>query len=129
MSAIDNRSAVKRREIEIRVKDRQYINDLQYVMSSPEGRRVMEDLLNRCGVGRLSFAPLAGADGIAAALQTAFNEGMRNIGNYYWGKLTKNLKEQWLLMTEEAEKAEEINHGRSNDGPTADSGDDRSTEA
>ena len=101
MSELDDKTRVKRKELILKIEDRQKLADIGFVMSSPEGRRVMNDLLKRCGVGRLSFA------GPGQAEQTAFYEGQRNIGNYYWGVLTKNFKQQWLAMTDEADKHEE----------------------
>lgn len=108
MSAIDDPVKVKRKELIVKMQDRQQLADMAFVMSTFEGRRVMNDLLKRCGVGRLSFA------GPGQAEQTAFYEGQRNIGNYYWAMLTKNFKKEWLLMTEEFENKEATN-GRNND--------------
>jgi hypothetical protein len=101
LSAIDNPKRVKRRGMIDKRNDDQRIADMEFVMSNPEGRRIMNDLLKRCGVGRLSFS------GPGQAEQTAFYEGQRNIGNFYWALLTKNFKEKWLLMTEEQEQREQ----------------------
>ena len=100
MSDIDDKPRVKRREYILNLEDKRRLADIGFVMSSPEGRRVINDLLKRCGVGRLSFA------GPGQAEQTAFYEGQRNIGNYYWGVLTKNFKKEWLIMTQEEEDRE-----------------------
>lgn len=110
MSEIDNPTKVARKEMLVKIQDRQQLSDIGAVMSTVEGRRMMNDLLRRCGVGRLSFA------GPGQAEQTAFYEGQRNIGNYYWGVLTKNFKKEWLIMTDEAEKSQEAkSNGGTND--------------
>ena len=107
LSQIDNKNRVKRRGLIDKRNEDQRLLDMDFVMSHPEGRRIMNDLLSRCGVGRLSVRSLShGPDGIAAALQTYFNEGQRNIGNFYWKLLTENFKEKWLLMTQEKEDKE-----------------------
>lgn len=116
MSDYDNPQKVKRKEIIVRIEDRERVADIGFVMSSPQGRRVMNDLLKRCGVGRLSFA------GPGQAEQTAFYEGQRNIGNYYWAMLTKNFKKEWLIMTDEFEKKQEAHHGRDNDSGSTQNG-------
>ena len=109
MSDIDNPTRVKRKEHLSNLEEKRRIADIGFIMSTVEGRRVMNDLLKRCGVGRLSFA------GPGQAEQTAFYEGQRNIGNYYWGVLTKNFKKEWLVMTDEAEKKLEAQNGRDSD--------------
>ena len=110
MSDIDDKPRVKRREHILNLEDKRRLADIGFVMASVEGRRVMNDLLKRCGVGRLSFS------GPGQAEQTAFYEGQRNIGNYYWGMLTKNFKEEWLIMTDEYEKHEEAKNVRPTNG-------------
>lgn len=110
MTDFDDKTKVRRRERIMAIEDRQQLSDIGFVMSTPDGRRMVNDLLKRCGVGRLSFA------GPGQAEQTAFYEGQRNIGNYYWGMLTNNFKKEWLLMTEESEKSQEAkSNGRNND--------------
>lgn len=111
MSNIDDPVKVKRKELLGKIEDDQRLADMSFVMSCPEGRRVMNGLLKRCGVGRLSFA------GPGQAEQTAFYEGQRNIGNYYWAMLTKNFKKEWLVMTDEAEQKMEATNGGTNSSP------------
>lgn len=108
MSEIDSPTRVKRKALLEKLSDKERLSDIGAVMSTIEGRRVMNDLLRRCGVGRLSFA------GPGQAEQTAFYEGQRNIGNYYWAVLTKNFKKEWLLMTEEYDKRQEAANGDRN---------------
>lgn len=115
MSDIDNPTRVKRKEHLSNLEEKRRLADIGFVMNTPEGRRVMNDLLKRCGVARLSMAGRDEWDGIRTALQTAFYEGQRNIGNYYWGVLTKNFKKEWLVMTDEAEKKLEAQNGRDSD--------------
>ncbi len=120
MSQIDNKNRVKRRGMIDKRNDDQRVSDMDFVMSHPEGRRIMNDLLKRCGVGRLSFA------GPGQAEQTAFYEGQRNIGNFYWALLTKNFKEKWLLMTEEFDQREQAQaQEATSNGGTNSSDDDR----
>jgi hypothetical protein len=48
------------------------IDDLQKVLKSPEGRRVIYKILSECGVFKASFS--------LNSMSTAFNEGKRDIG-------------------------------------------------
>jgi hypothetical protein len=118
MSAIDNRTSVARKDKIVKLEERQRLSDIGFVMSQAAGRRVFNDLLKRCGVGRLSFA------GPGQSEQTAFYEGQRNIGNYYWSVLVKNFKKEWLLMTEEADKKQEASNAGTNSNGGQGSGND-----
>jgi hypothetical protein len=124
VSQLDNPKHVKRKALLERLNEKERLSDIGFVMNHPEGRRMMNDLLKRCGVGRLSFA------GPGQSEQTAFYEGQRNIGNYYWSVLTKNFKKEWLIMTDEFEKRESQNseEAKSNGGTNGnrDPGDDDS---
>lgn len=116
MGDLDNRTKVRRRQNAENLYEKRHVADIGFVMSTPEGRRVMHYLLSRCGVGRLSVASLAnGVDGMAAAMQTYFYEGQRNIGNYYWKILTEEFQKEWLTMNGEYKTSEELKNGRNND--------------
>ena len=54
-----------------RRKDRE-TDDLKVVLKKPEGRRFVYKMLNECGVFKASFT--------LNSMQTAFNEGKRDIG-------------------------------------------------
>jgi hypothetical protein len=66
---------------------------LRLLMTSPGGRMWMYDLLERCGVFRLSFN--------RDALLMAFSEGHRDIGNMLLAELLRNFEQSFLLMTKE----------------------------
>jgi hypothetical protein len=66
----DTKSKESRAEYKRR-RDRE-INDLQSVLKKPEGRRFVYKMLSECGVFRASFS--------LNSMQTAFNEGKRDIG-------------------------------------------------
>ncbi|MBF0589022.1 MAG: hypothetical protein HQL53_07845 [Magnetococcales bacterium] len=70
-------------------------NDLQHLMAMPEGRRFFRDILQACGVMRLSFAP-GGSD-----RDSAFAEGMRNVGIMLHEQLQEADKELYLHMIKE----------------------------
>lgn len=48
------------------------IDDVRKILKNPEGRRLFWRLLGKCGIFRNSFS--------ANSNQTAFSEGMRNVG-------------------------------------------------
>lgn len=100
MSELDDAQKLKRRETLDNLKARQELADLGFVMSSLEGRRFIHYLLSLCGIMKLSYS------GPGKAEDTAFYEGQRNIGNNIFKTITKNFKQEWLVMMDEAEQEE-----------------------
>lgn len=68
-------------------RDKQDAEDLQHVLSTPQGRRFVRGLLADCGEHRSSFH--------TNAQVTAFNEGGRNIGLKLKSRIVKASPE-WL---------------------------------
>lgn len=59
-----------RDEKELRRRER---NDIEFLLSSPQGRRFLWKLLSECGIYELSY--------VTDSDMTAFNEGRRCVGN------------------------------------------------
>jgi hypothetical protein len=70
------------------------IDDLEWLMGSKRGRRVMWRLLTNAGVYRLSYT-----SGDAGA--TAFNEGQRNQGLRLLGLIMAHVSEAYASMVQE----------------------------
>lgn len=70
------------------------IDDLQWLMGSKRGRRIVWRLLQNAGVNRLSYTP-------GDALATAFNEGQRNQGNRLQALIQAHASEAYGLMVQE----------------------------
>ena len=75
-----------------RQKAQRYANGLRAVMSSPEGRLVMGELLERSGLWRTSWDPSA---------RIHFNEGRRNFGLELLADIQNVDEEAYLLMERE----------------------------
>lgn len=69
------------------------VEDLAWLMKSKPGRRVMWRLLTNAGVYRLSFN--------GDALQSAFNEGQRNVGLRLLALIQRHVSEGYALMVQE----------------------------
>lgn len=74
------------------------IDDIKFVMGSPQGRRVVWDVLEN---GRV-FAAIPPMD----ALAMAFNEGQRNLALALFQRVMAHCPEQYLKMAEEASEQE-----------------------
>lgn len=73
------------------------IADIQWLMTSKRGRRIVHRLLDSAGVFRISFDP--------NALRMAFNEGNRNQGNQLLALVTAHCPDRYAeLMTEAKDK-------------------------
>lgn len=71
-------------------------NDIKFVMSSEQGRRVVWDLLSRGKVFASTFT--------ADAQVTAFNEGQRNLALSLFSKVMAVCPDLYLTMAAEAAK-------------------------
>lgn len=74
---------------------RQEHGDTVWLMSEPEGRRVVRRILSEAGVYRSSYA--------GDATDTVFREGMRNLGLSVLNRVMTACPEQYLLMLKETE--------------------------
>lgn len=73
------------------------IADIQWLMSSKRGRRIVHRQLESAGVFRISFH--------TNALQMAFNEGNRNQGNALLALVTGHCPDRYAeLLTEAKDK-------------------------
>lgn len=68
-------------------------NDVKWLMSQPQGRRIVKRTLERAGVHRLSFN--------TNSMQMAFNEGMRNEGLRLTATLMAACPELYTTMLKE----------------------------
>ncbi len=90
-------SAKKRRKTE-RSQREQAADDLRGVMALPGGRRFVREMLNRCGVWRLSYAG-------EQTHATAFNEGKRAVGNQLLLDLESAAPVAFIDMLREAQQS------------------------
>lgn len=73
------------------------VADIQWLMTSKRGRRIVHRLLDNAGVFRISFD--------TNALQMAFKEGNRNQGNALLALITANCPDRYAeLLTEAKDK-------------------------
>jgi hypothetical protein len=79
-----------------RLAAQQEANDVKWLMSSEQGRRIMWRRLERAGVFRCSFTGNS---------TTFFNEGRRDIGLQDIGDIHAHAPEAYALMVAEAQKA------------------------
>jgi hypothetical protein len=86
-------------ERETRGRERE-INDIAWVLSTPNGRRFLWRYLEMCGLYRTSFT---------GSSETFYLEGMRNIGLKLLADITETSPEQYLLMMKEAKERENKN--------------------
>lgn len=73
--------------------------DMRWLMSTVQGRRVVWRLLERAGIYRTSFS--------ANTNETFFNEGARNVGLFLVAEIHAHAPEMYALMTNEAKATHE----------------------
>lgn len=88
-----------------RLARKREIEDIKWLMSSRQGRRVMWRLLDLSGPTRLSFN--------TNAMQMAFNEGNRNLGLQLLDELMKACPEQYRVMAKEQQDDRDGNGSQS----------------
>lgn len=71
------------------------LDDVKWILSTPQGRRFMWRYLGECGVFKSSFV---------GQYQTFFNEGERNIGLKLLADVNDAHPEAYVLMMKEARK-------------------------
>lgn len=81
------------------ILDQRDIDDIQFVMGSEQGRRVIWEVLTQGKV----FAPCFAVD----PQVTAFNEGQRNLALALFQRVMANCPEQYLKMAAEIEAERE----------------------
>ena len=96
MSEIDDADKVEIKDRRVRMRDKRQMDTLGFVMSSPEGRRFVNHLLDLCGIMKLSYS------GPGKAEDTAFYEGQRNIGNNIFRTIDAHFPTEYALMRSEA---------------------------
>lgn len=79
------------------------IADVRWLMSSERGRRIMWRLLALAGTFRLSFN--------TNAMQMAFNEGNRNLGNQLFSEVMTHCPERYPAMVKEQQDAKRDGNG------------------
>ena len=87
-----------------KVRESQKTRDLREVWGTPAGRRIMRGLLEMAGVYRVSHAM-----GTESPLDTAFREGMRNLGLAITSDVMEACPEFYFLAQKEAAKARKEN--------------------
>ena len=85
---------VKNAERKEKYRDKEEDMDLQFILSTLQGRRFMWRFLSDCGVFKLSFAD--------NALHTAFHEGERNVGLRLFTKINEIDSEAYFKMVKES---------------------------
>lgn len=97
-----------KREADARMRDirRQEAADIKWLMSSRQGRRIMWRLLRVAGIFLLSFN--------TNAMQMAFNEGKRAVGNQLFDEVLNLCPEQFPVMQKEHEDGRDGNGTQSN---------------
>jgi len=105
VSEYDDKTKIGKRESRVRLYERRNIEDLGFVMSTPEGRRFLNRILVDCGIFRISYA------GGARNEDTFFNEGMRNVGLKIFKEIDSHFPKEWLMMRQEAMNEEEVKNG------------------
>ena len=98
MSEMDEDQLRAENERKLRDLAQREIDDIKFVMGSPQGRRVVWDVLES---GRV-FAAIPPMD----ALAMAFNEGQRNLALALFQRVMAHCPEQYLKMADEASEQE-----------------------
>lgn len=99
MTDIDEENLRADREIKARDLSQREADDINQVMSTEGGRRVVWSVLEQ---GRV-FSAIPPMD----ALAMAFNEGQRNLALALFQRVMQHCPEQYLKMAEEANQQEQ----------------------
>lgn len=94
-NAADEKQVKKAKRAEKTDREKE-LDDLRFVLGTPQGRRVLHRVLSQCGVYRPSFTGNRFGD---------FNEGQRNIGLYLLSEITE-AKESRLYQMQQENKPE-----------------------
>lgn len=82
----------KRKEKDVRAQE---LEDIKFVLSSPQGRRFYWRYLSKCGMFTTSFTGNSG---------TYFKEGERNVGLRLYADMMAASPDSYLLMIKENKK-------------------------
>lgn len=94
MTYIDDEERKAELEAEQQILSQRDIEDIQFVMGSEQGRRVIWSLLEKGKV----FSPCFAGD----SHLTAFNEGQRNLALVLFQRVMTHCPDQYLKMAAEA---------------------------
>lgn len=97
--------AIKRKELEEQLAQRQANNDFLWLMDDPRGRRFVWQLIGRCRV----FEPVFNTHG---GLMN-FNEGRRDVGLFLLGEINRLCPEKFAVAA--AENAKPLEDEETND--------------
>jgi len=97
---------LERRDAEARERNvrKTEIADIRWLMSSPRGRRIMWRLLRMSRTFQISFN--------TNALQMAFNEGTRNLGNQLLEEVMEFCPDVFPVMQREQQEVKEQQDGK-----------------
>lgn len=101
MSEIDDKERLKRREALDNIHRKRELNDVAFILATPEGRRFYWRWMSRCGIFKSSFT---------GNNTTFFNEGERNIGIEMLSDMNTADPEAYLKCIKES-KSEEAKNG------------------
>jgi hypothetical protein len=119
-----DRKDIRRREKAARINDASRHACIRNVMSTIEGRHWLWDVLGDCHVFATTFT--------GDALQTAFNEGSRNVGLRLLADIMLACPDQYVQAQREANVRSTTDERRSSalgDGRDSGSGDDAASDA
>lgn len=104
-NAADERGLEREREQD-QLRSEEEVADLQWLMASERGRRIVWRLLTEAGVFAISMTGNS---------WTFFNEGRRSVGNRLLADINDHCPAQYPLMVAEAQtrqrKSEEVSNG------------------
>ena len=88
---------VKKADKKVRRREDIDVEDVKYIMATPQGRRFVWKYLSICGVFGLSFSG-------ESTHETAFKEGQRLVGNTLLGDINTACPDAYFQMIEESKK-------------------------
>jgi hypothetical protein len=94
------------------------IADIKWLMSSPRGRRIVWRLLKMARTFQISFN--------TNAMQMAFNEGNRNLGNQLLDEVMELCPDVFPVMQKEQQSIKELGNKEQQDGKRDGNGDSQS---
>ncbi len=95
-NSLENQERGEQADAQRKFRERQEKEDIQWLMGSKRGRRVVYGLLDRAGVFRSVFD--------TDALKMAFSEGLRNEGLRITLLVNAHCSDRWTVMIRESEK-------------------------
>lgn len=96
-----DRNYILQQEMADKEAHQRNLDDIDFIMSRPEGRRFIWSLMERTGIYVTSFTGNS---------ETFFREGQRNIGLMYLAEINQACPEKYLQMINEHAKKEAQNY-------------------